>query len=157
MLLKVGTLLVGATFQCLHAPRWPTDSPFFGKISKYSLHCATCQSPLWLPQTRQIAPPSWSIKMIETMSKDDDGGDYDDALRAEEERWPGWELFLSQIQWILQRGGFLGPVLSLQFVPRGHTAPKRFYVFLLRLFRDGNMNPNFWIRFGWGWCFWTIL
>ena len=125
--------------------------------------CATCQWPLWLPKTRQIAPPFWSIRMIETMSKGDDGDDdYDGAVRAKEERWPGWELLLSQIQWILQLGGFLGPVLSLQFVPRGHTAPKRSYIFLsthplLRLFRNGNMNSKFWIRFGWGCSFWAIF
>ena len=113
---------------CSKVTHWFT---FFWQDFKIFTSCETCQSPLWLPQTRQIAPPFWSIKMIEAMSKGDDGDDdYDDAVRAKEERWPGWELLLSQIQWILQLGGFLGPVLSLQFVPRGHTAPKRSYIFL---------------------------
>ena len=154
MLLIGGTLLVGATFQCLHAPRWPTNSPFL--LARFQNIHFMCN----LPKSTLIAAnsPNSPSFLVETMTKVDDGRDYDDAVRAKKECWPGWELLLSQIQWILQLGGFLGPVLSLQFVPRGHTAPKRSYIFLLthpllRLFRNGNMNSKFWIRFGWGCSF----
>ena len=78
-----------------------------------------------LPKSTLIAaksPNSPSV-LVETMTKVDDGRDYDDAVRAKKECWPGWELLLSQIQWILQLGGFLGRALLLQFVSWGHTAP----------------------------------